>query len=275
MNLPASYGNFNNVALGGAKVYIDGYQVGYCDGDIEFMRNAVVKKLKDMVPLITVGQAILSEEYEVKIPAVESTIANLSKCSLNIPVTTNAGGTPVVVAFGLTPAASQAFTFAYLQGGAAMQAIFLSGGTLTNVVVKDVSETTTYTLNTDYFTDAAVGVIWWNPGGTIPANATVHVAYHYTPVASQQLNLGVNLPISYRQIYLSHLDTNSGDWYEGVLWSCNGAGTLNLSFKKEDWFKIPMQFTALPTANAAPVGIFRITPYAGVAAQTSLVPIYS
>jgi hypothetical protein len=92
---------------------------------------------------------------------------------------------------------------------ASLEAVTLARGiasfanaNVSSVVVKDSTEATTYTENTDYWIQYESGVIARNPAGSITASQVLHVQYNYP--ASQVINSGNRLQI------------NSGDI--GLVW---------------------------------------------------------
>ena len=257
-------GNFDNVTLGGAVVEMADYggsyvDVGYTDGDIEFSRSAELKKLIDGIPLNTVGQVLLKEEISIKVPAVEITAANIRHASLNLAITDVSGGT-----VNVTDGSNTEGTFATnsaVPGGTTFQVIVLAGGTVTNLVVENQAENTTYTVTDDYILDAANGYLYRNPSGAIGSGATVRLTYDYVAVASKRIKLGTNLAVGYKKVKLTHTSPVSGNIITVELWKCLAAGTLPLSFKKEEWMHIDIALTAIPDASnhaSEPIGYISI-----------------
>lgn len=257
-------GNFDNCTLGGAVVEMADYggsyvDLGYTDGDIEFSRSAELKKLIDGVPLQTVGQVLLKEEVTVKIPAVEITATNIQHASLNLAVTTVSGGTQTV-----SDASNTEGTFANntaVPGGSTFEVIVLAGGTVASLVVENVAENVTYTVNDDYILDATNGYLYRNPGGAISSGATVRLSYTWQAVSAKRIKLGTNLAVGYKKVKLTHTSPVSGNVITIELWKCLAAGTLPLSFKKEEFMKCNIDLTAVPDAtnhSTEPVGYIQI-----------------
>lgn len=249
--------DFNNATLGGAEVYVDDVAIGYTDGDIDFGRSTEIKKLRDSIPLTTVGQVILSEEFTVKVPAVEITAANIVRAGLNLQNTATPG-TLVTVSDG----SNQEKTFASLtaHSNGVLESIVLDGPNVASLVVENTAENTTFTVNDDYILDAALGVVYRNPGGAISSGATVRVSYTWTPAAYDTIPLGVNNAIQNKKVKLVHISPVSGRTITVELWKCLGSGALTMSFKKEDWMHLDMEFTALPSSDhpTNPIGYIKI-----------------
>lgn len=242
--------NPNNVTLGGATVYFDKAgvwtEVGLTDGDIEINREVQVKELEDKIPLQVMLQVPLREKFSIKIPAVEATAENLSNASLNIPYSTVAGATVHVL-----DSDNQEKTFAAYPGSP-FEAIVLDGGTVSGLVIENQAENTTYTVTADYILDATNGIVYRNPSGAISAGATVRVTYDWVQKAYDQLNFGLNLPVTNKKVKIEHISPVDGRMFRYVFWKVQGQGSLNLSHKKEDWFKVPFDLKALPDADNHP-----------------------
>lgn len=83
----------------------------------------------------------------------------------------------------------------------------------TPIVVKDHTDTTTYTLHTDYEIDYVTGRLYIVPGTIIPAAAVIHVTYH-TLAASRSRVLSGNTPIEGALRFLSaNASGDDKDWY--------------------------------------------------------------
>jgi len=256
-------GNENNVTIGGAQVLFDSYDVGYTEGDIEINREVQVKEGKDGIPLQIYIQVPIEENWKIKIPMVESTAENISRASSNLVAVSTSGAV-----VNVTDGANQERTFAAWHGGS-LQAIVLDGPSISGLVVKDQAETTTYVANTDYILDAAKGIVYRNPGGAIPSGATVRVHYSYTPVATEEIKLGINLPIVNKKVEFLHISPVSGDVLHYCYWKCQGTGNLDLGFKKQEFLLITADLVALPDAAnhpTEPTGFIRRVAAANAAA---------
>jgi len=249
--------NFGNVTLGGALVRIDGADVGFTDGDIEIQREVEVKELEDGIPLTIVGQIPLSDKYKVKIPMVEATADNLSKASLNIPIEVTSGGTLTKV-----DGDDYAVTFGPDPAGSPFEVFELPVVNASGLVVENVAENVTYTNNTDYImvTNAYGTRVFRNPAGAIASGATVRVQFTGTQRTSHKLPFGLNRPINNRVVEIIHTSPNDGRLFTFKFWKCQGKGSLNLSLKKKDWFKIDAEFNCLPHSShpEAPIGYLTV-----------------
>jgi len=256
-------GTFTNQKVGGATVEVDDIDIGYTEEDIDFSRTTETIDGEDGIPLQTTGRVIIKESVAVKVNALEITPENVSRASLNIPVT-NYAGTPVAVAFGATPPESQARTFKAYQGGSILFVAF-DGGTVSAITVKSADELTTIAA-TEYYVDTIRGLLFAVPGGDLDTlNLVVHLAYTYVPSAKKRLRLGVNLPIIDRSITLTHVSILDQMTIVYKLWKCNGQGTLNLALKKKNFWSVVLDMVATPdTANHPdePFGYIDFIPFA-------------
>lgn len=260
------------VTIGGAQVAFDDEDVGLTEGDIEAERQTEVKELEDKIPLTTILQVPIRETWLLRIPMVESGIQNMSRVAANIPVHVQ-DATPVAVPFGGTPASSQSRTFADNVLGP-LQVIDLGTTNISAVTVKNAAENVTYVVNDDYFIDGPRGKIYRNPTGDIPEDGVVHVAWTHTPVAYNELRLGINSPITNRKVDIVHVSPNSGDVYHQRYWKCQGNGSFSLSHKKQDWLVLNAELKATPDSShpEAPTGFVRRVPQAQAAAYLLTLP---
>jgi hypothetical protein len=237
----------DNITLGGATVEVDSVDLGYTNGDIEVERTLELKDFEDNIPLQTVLRIPLREKFRAKIPMAEITIANLSLVALNVPVTNVSGG-----ATNVADGDNQERTFAdYL--GLDLEAIILDGGTVTNLVLENVAENAVYTIEDDFFLDAVNGVVFRNPDGDITSGQTVRPKYDYVATASTRLRLGVNNPITNREVTLTHICPNSGRIFTIKMWKGAFTGNLNLSFKKQEFMTSDAEVFALPDPDNHPL----------------------
>lgn len=246
-------GTFTNQTIGGGVVEVDSEEIGYTENDIEFSRTAETKDSLDGIPLQIVGRTIFKEQVSLKIHALEITGSNLSIASLNIPVVTTPG-TPVVVSSYVTG------TFSTVVPGG-LESIKLVGPAhvmaLSTMVVKDdATGGTTYVDGTDYVYDPIRARLYRLPAGAITSGEKVRLTYHYTPIASQRINFGVNNPIVNRSILVTHVSPVNAQIITLFIPQCSGQGTVSLAFKKENYWSVELDMIATPSAAypACPLG---------------------
>lgn len=231
-------GDFRNTTLGTGVLTVGGVDVGFLKGDVQVRRSVEQAIFESGVPLQPQGRVITKETIELTAPLGELTVPNLAAVSGTIPVTTNSGA-PVAVAMG------QAKTFAVpVLGG--LEYIALDGENVTLLVVKDVPETTTYTAGTDYLLDAARGIVYRNPAGTIPSLATVHVGYTYTNAASKQIDLGKYFVFVETDILFTHVSPVSGKTWTVKFWRAQGSAEIELNFQETAYTITNVTFISLP-----------------------------
>ena len=73
------------------------------------------------------------------------------------------------------------------------EAVLLAHKNVSSVVVKDVTDTTTYVAGTDYnVISPALGLIETLVGGAIADDAVLHVSYAYAAQSGYQVSIGTN-----------------------------------------------------------------------------------
>lgn len=222
-------GDNTQLTAGGAQILIDMRDVGYCKGKLGMSREVENLIVKTGIPKSTILQLLLGEDYNLEIPMIQvGNIENLA-IVMGIPSRTE-DDDEVTVAMG--SAAANVRTFA-VRNGYTTEFIKLPPN-ISTVVVKNTAESTTYTLNDDYIiVSAAQGLIMRNPGGAITAGQTVHVSYHYTPVAFQELLLGKVVAIQNHRVDYLHISP-AGQWLlHYCFWKCQGDGSIDLSLDTE------------------------------------------
>jgi hypothetical protein len=120
------------------------------------------------------------------------------------------------------------------------------------VVIQDVTDTVTFTANTDYVVDAVNGTITFINSGTSgwTADSTVyHLDYKYTPDASKTINFG-GAPGGLPEFGLRFVHTKPDG--KSITIEFNKAqtnGAAQFSFAEGAWNQIPFTFTALADAT--------------------------
>lgn len=237
-------GDFRNTTLGTGLLSLGGIDCGFLKGGVKVSRKVDQAIFESGVPLQPQGRVITKETIELTAPLGELTVDNLASVSGTIPVTTNAGS-PVVVSMG------QARTFAVpVLGG--LEYITLDGEVITALTVKDSTEVTTYTAGTHYLLDAARGIIYRNPAGTITSLQTVHVGYTYTTPASKQLDLGKYFVFVETDVTFTHVSPVSGKTWTVHFWRAQGSAEIDLNFEETTYTITNVTFISLPDATAHP-----------------------
>lgn len=117
---------------------------------------------------------------------------------------------------------------------------------VSSVVVKDVTDATTYVAGTDYTLDARLGLITIIDGGSITATDVLHVTYSYAAKTGYQVAIGTQAQI--RVAILAHLyNEYSGEHYEMELDSVVLAANQEINFISEQGSEgEKLQFTLTP-----------------------------
>lgn len=235
-------GSFHNATLGtGTEVLVDGIDLGYTRGDIQFRRESETLDFETGIPINTVGRVPLTDKWFATVPMGEIVARNISYATLNIPVS-QVAGTPVTIA---DSAPYQQRTFAAFAGGT-LERLVLDGGPVTSLVVKSADGLTTYNVNDDYILDATTGVVYRNPGGAILSGATVRVSYGYTPVAKDRLKLGVNNAVAERSFKFTHVSPVSGKIIVVEFWKAMSSASFELNFQEREYMVVNLELQALP-----------------------------
>ena len=242
-------GDSDNIIIGGAQVLFDSNRVGFTDGDIEANCERTIKEFEDGQPLMIQLQVPIREKWNIKVPLVETTLENVARASSNLVVSSIAGSE-------VTVAVAQTFTFADWPGGPFQAFQVANAGVraenLTTVVVTETDGSPTFVLNDDYYIDGSRGVIYRNPNGDIPEDASVKVTYHYTPVARKKIPFGKNSPILNKKVEFIHVSQVDGSVHHTCFWKCQGTGNLAFGHKKEEWGTLAAELVALPDPIAHP-----------------------
>lgn len=144
--------------------------------------------------------------------------------------------------------------FTQTSGSAASQAVtciedrFVSLGYIkvSNVVVKDVTDTTTYVFGTDYTIDADAGLLMALGTGSIVDGDVLHVSFDYAAVTSQTIT-GVTSPKTTGSLLFVGSPA-AGAAYKAEFWSVDLVANGDIGFITEsDWAQ--MQFTASVTKD--------------------------
>lgn len=113
-----------------------------------------------------------------------------------------------------------------------------AASTVKNVLVQDDSDTTTYTLGTDYtistdLKDDTIGRILFLDGGSISEGDTVHVSYAYAAASYTEVRAFVNTQVEGRLRFVS--DNPAGTDQELEIWRVSLTPTGDTSMIGDDW----------------------------------------
>ncbi len=259
-----------------------GYDVGYAKGKIGMAREVENLVVKSGIPKSIILQLLLGEDYKLDLPQIQ--VGNINNLGVAMGIEPNSeAGTPVVVAFGLTPGVSVGvFTFAPANGSDVEYIQF--GPNLDDLVVKNVAEDATFVLNDDYIiVNAATGLVMATPGGALDGGGEiVHCSYQITPVAYEELLLGKVSPLKFYQIEYLHISP-AGSWLlHYKFWKCQGDGSVDLSLDTEgsDVMVALAKMVALndqahhpSSSTVGPTGFIRLVPAALVSAYLATVTV--
>lgn len=255
-------GNFRNTTLGLGVLTVNGVDVGLLKGNVKLDVKATILPFKSGVPLQTQGQVITEEEVSLTASAAEINADNLQ-------LALGRGSKTVNVAAPVT-LTMQPYTMGAVPGGHYDEYVVLAGPGLSAVTVKNAVEAVTYVNNTDYYIDAASGVIYRNPSGAITSGQVLHITYTYTPVASEQVNFGASFVLSTVMVDFTHTSPVSGSIHTIKFWTAQGSGTLAEDFGEAAYQLLNLEFKSQydSTHPSNPTGYQRVV-YMGGAAPSA------
>ena len=108
----------------------------------------------------------------------------------------------------------------------------LANPNVSAVVVKDVTDATTYILGTDYVLDAELGMVAIIAGNGIDAADVLHISYTYAAESGYQVNIGTNTII--RVAIKANLQNEyGGDKWQAEFYSVVLASNAEINFISE------------------------------------------
>jgi len=111
---------------------------------------------------------------------------------------------------------------------------------ISNVVVKDVTDTTTYVLDTDYsIIDAELGMIQVIDGGAIVLNDVIHVTYDHTLRTSSKVQGGIENAITV-ELLLKGNNLVNGEAIVVNCWKVKLAPTTAVDFLNDEFVEIEL-----------------------------------
>lgn len=245
-------GNFQNVSMGNGELFANGVSCGYLKGDVNYKYNYTVEDFKVDVPLQLAGSITKEVIAELTAPLAEISVANIAMALGGLtPVST---GSPVTIA---NSSPYQTRTFAVFQGG--IEAIVLDGPAVTSLAIRSNDGVTTYAANTDYFLipgTTSAGYVFRVPGGAIASGATVRVAYTYTGVTGQQINLGVQFSLAEIDLEFRHKSPVNGKFQTVKMWKAVTNGAFELNYSEGNFLINNVTFKAVrdPSHATNPLG---------------------
>lgn len=231
-------GSFQNVAMGLGVLTWDGTDVGFLKNNVNYKFNYDIEDFKTGVPLTLQGSVTKEVTAELTAGVAEFTAENFAMALGGLSITTTGGTTTI------NDAANQERTFA-APTGATLQQITLDGPNVASVVIENVAEDTTYTVNTDYLVDAIRGIVYRNPGGTIGSGATVRVAYTYQQITGKQVELGATFSLTTGALQFTHTRPQNGKTIIIKMWKAQASGTFEANFQEGQFLVNNVTFKAL------------------------------
>lgn len=240
----------DHITLGSGDLYLNGVHVGYLSGEVTAIVENAVKKFQSGVPKRTIVQVIEGTSMSLKAGLAEISASNMAMAmGQQASVAWTAGAATVVDGdneehtFRADP--TNDLEFIQLGPGPGIATTFSS------VVVKDLTEVTTYTVTTDYLVNATTGKVTRVDGGTITTLETVRVSYAYVKVAGDQVNVGFEQEINDCLLQFIHTNPRTLKETSVVIWKAQTDGQFNLPFG-DDFVKTDVTWEALEdTARTA------------------------
>lgn len=238
-------GSFKNVSMGNGVLKVNGVDVGFLKGDVNYKYNYDIEKFKTGVPKVNRGSVTKELIAELTAPLAEISASNIAMSLGGLPIVTT--GSPVVVGPGEASEKSIR-TFSTFNGG---EAIVLDGPGVTSgtLSIEPSGGGTPYTSGTDYLLIPGVGgstsFVYRNPDGNIPSGATVEATYTYTQVAGQQINLGVQFSLAEDDVEFVHKSPVTQLRKTVKMWKANTNGQFDINFAEESFIVNNVTFDAV------------------------------
>ena len=115
---------------------------------------------------------------------------------------------------------------------------------ISSVTVKDKTDTTTYTENTDYVMDYEDGRIARISGGAITDGQELHVSYTYNTQTGYKITIPTSIRSTTFVVRLSH-ETMAGKTITIKLWKATVTADVEWGFNLAESSEIPVEFSAL------------------------------
>lgn len=239
-------GTFTNVTMGRGVLSVGPVggsllPVGYLQDTVEFEYEKTPEMFYDDVPETLQGAVVKIFKCTLKAPMAEITVPNVGLMLGGDNVYTNSGGTHTV-------SAPEPYTFT-TPFYAAIQSFQIPGATPASIVIKDSTNTTTYSATTDYLIDTGSSTVYRLPSGTIPASATVHITSGtYVTIASQQINFGGDTSIGTVEVDFTHTSPVTGLIKRVHLYRAISSGKIMIPFGNK-WQLSTVQFDGTPSTT--------------------------
>ena len=125
---------------------------------------------------------------------------------------------------------------------------------LSNVVVKDSTDSTTYVLNTDYLLDAEAGFIKPTTGGGISSGDDLHITYDAAALTGSAVSVGTRQAIQV-QIEGNMKNLATGEYVHVFIPKAKLSPTGELDFRGADFLPVALNGTALVITGQSPATV--------------------
>lgn len=241
-------GNFNEVALGLGTLSFNGVDVGYLKENVNYKYSYEIEKFKTGVPRRLQGSVTKELVSELTAGVAQLNAENMAMALGGLTVTNV--GSETTIADG----ANQERTFA-AYGSSGLEAILLDGPLVNTLVVKDITEVTTYVAGDDYWlipgTGITVGVVYANPAGAISTLETVRVSYKYTLPTGKKVKLGTQFSLQQATLEFVHERPQDGKLVTIKMWKASVNGNLEWNFQEDTFTVNNLTFEAVEDTTHA------------------------
>jgi len=236
-----------HISLGTGNVYQNGYNSGYI-ANAKLDVATEVKKLLAGVPQRTIVSVPVGTTMKLTAGLYEIAPEYMARAMGNQAAITKAGGAQTVL-----DAANEEHTF---REDVTKDEQFIQLGPgpgiakdFTSVALKNVAESVTYVLDTDYSLDAVTGKVKRLSGGAIASLGTVRAAYGFTQIAGHLVNVGFEQTVTDCLLQFVHTNPRSKKKIHCVIWKAQPDGGFSLDFTEGDFLKTDVAWEALEDAS--------------------------
>lgn len=228
------------ITLGTGTLKINGVDVGYLSGDVNYKYSYEIEPFKSGQPRKLIKSATKEIFSSLTAGLAQLSAANMAVALGGLTIVSTTA--PIVIADG----DDQEKTFSTTFGGYGLSALALDGPNVTALTVENVAEDTTYAAGTDYVLLPGLGhIIRPASGSAISATQTVRVRYTYDPGDVDTVNLGVAFSLQRVPLEFTHLRQEDQKYVKITMPLCEVNGEFDFNFAEDTWAINNVTFNAV------------------------------
>ncbi|MCF4151754.1 hypothetical protein L2W58_08055 [Dethiosulfovibrio sp. F2B] len=229
----ANVKNANDILIGTGRLYLDGYDVGQLDGDLQFEHGKEYFEKKSGFPATTVKKVLTGETYTSKFALLEANLDTIRRLMPEYSEVTEAAGTGT---------ATDEVVSIFEGSHSALAHGRISA--ITSVVTVD--DSTSLVEGTDYYIDRLAGTIYRVGSSTaVTDGEDVKVTYDYETFEGSGIGFGGS-GSSDKTFRVEFWHKRTDGRYRCIkLWKCQVDGNFSVTFKESEDSPIDVSLTAL------------------------------